>query len=169
MVNNQFEPTEFWYNARQFKPIGPAAVQTILATPNDRSLRVPCVLMRGGTSRGPFFLEADLPSDPRERERFLIAAHGLPSRAPSGWHRRRQPADQQGRDRQRLVTAGSRRRLPLRAGRDRPGLRRLQPELRQHAVRRRPLRDRGWAGAVPRSAKRPSGSSTATPRPLWKL
>ena len=24
----------------------------------DRSLRVPCVLMRGGTSRGPFFLEA---------------------------------------------------------------------------------------------------------------
>ena len=78
MVNNQFEPTDFWYNTKQFKPIGPAAVQTILATPNDRSLRVPCVLMRGGTSRGPFFLEADLPSDLRERERFLIAALGSP-------------------------------------------------------------------------------------------
>ena len=34
--------------------------------------------MRGGTSRGPFFLEADLPSDLRERERFLIAALGSP-------------------------------------------------------------------------------------------
>jgi 2-methylaconitate cis-trans-isomerase PrpF len=34
--------------------------------------------MRGGTSRGPFFLEADLPSDPAERDRFLIAAMGSP-------------------------------------------------------------------------------------------
>lgn len=34
--------------------------------------------MRGGTSRGPFFLEADLPSDPKERDRFLIAALGSP-------------------------------------------------------------------------------------------
>ncbi|MGF9762250.1 4-oxalomesaconate tautomerase [Microvirga sp. 0TCS3.31] len=41
-------------------------------------MRVPCVLMRGGTSRGPFFLEADLPIAPVERERFLIAAMGSP-------------------------------------------------------------------------------------------
>jgi 2-methylaconitate cis-trans-isomerase PrpF len=34
--------------------------------------------MRGGTSRGPFFLEADLPTDPKERHRFLIAAMGSP-------------------------------------------------------------------------------------------
>ncbi|WP_229428883.1 4-oxalomesaconate tautomerase [Microvirga pudoricolor] len=34
--------------------------------------------MRGGTSRGPFFLEADLPAVPAERERFLIAAMGSP-------------------------------------------------------------------------------------------
>ena len=34
--------------------------------------------MRGGTSRGPFFLEADLPIAPVERERFLIAAMGSP-------------------------------------------------------------------------------------------
>ncbi len=49
-----------------------------LPTPNTSALRVPCVLMRGGTSRGPFFLEADLPIAPAERERFLIAAMGSP-------------------------------------------------------------------------------------------
>ncbi|MFC1457330.1 4-oxalomesaconate tautomerase [Microvirga arabica] len=49
-----------------------------LATLKKSSLRIPCVLMRGGTSRGPFFLEADLPSDPAERDRFLIAAMGSP-------------------------------------------------------------------------------------------
>jgi 4-oxalomesaconate tautomerase len=53
-------------------------VNTPLATSNKNSLRVPCVLMRGGTSRGPFFLEADLSGDPKERERFLIAAMGSP-------------------------------------------------------------------------------------------
>ncbi|NEX62976.1 4-oxalomesaconate tautomerase [Noviherbaspirillum galbum] len=39
---------------------------------------VPCILMRGGTSRGPFFLESDLPSDPGARDRFLLAAMGSP-------------------------------------------------------------------------------------------
>jgi 4-oxalomesaconate tautomerase len=53
-------------------------VHTLLAAPNKNSLRVPCVLMRGGTSRGPFFLETDLPGDPNERDRFLIAAMGSP-------------------------------------------------------------------------------------------
>jgi 4-oxalomesaconate tautomerase len=62
----------------QHKPIGPVAVQSPIATSNSSSLRVPCVLMRGGTSRGPFFLEGDLPSDRNERDRFLIAALGSP-------------------------------------------------------------------------------------------
>ena len=53
-------------------------MHTLLAAPNKNSLRVPCVLMRGGTSRGPFFLETDLPVDPNERDRFLIAAMGSP-------------------------------------------------------------------------------------------
>lgn len=39
---------------------------------------VPCILMRGGTSRGPFFLESDLPADPRLRDRVLLAAMGSP-------------------------------------------------------------------------------------------
>lgn len=43
-----------------------------------RALRIPCVLMRGGTSRGPFFLESDLPADPAARDRVLLAAMGSP-------------------------------------------------------------------------------------------
>lgn len=41
---------------------------------------VPCMLMRGGTSRGPFFLESDLPSDPALRDRVLLAAMGSPDK-----------------------------------------------------------------------------------------
>ncbi|NLU76212.1 hypothetical protein HCC61_26835 [Streptomyces sp. HNM0575] len=41
-------------------------------------MQVPAVLMRGGTSRGLFFHEADLPSDPGLRDRFILAAYGSP-------------------------------------------------------------------------------------------
>lgn len=41
--------------------------------------RIPCVLMRGGTSRGPFFLRADLPSDDGAVDDLLIRAMGTPS------------------------------------------------------------------------------------------
>jgi 2-methylaconitate cis-trans-isomerase PrpF len=34
--------------------------------------------MRGGTSRGPFFLASDLPSDPKQRDDVLLAAMGSP-------------------------------------------------------------------------------------------
>lgn len=40
--------------------------------------RIPCVIMRGGTSRGPFFLLSDLPSDPKQRDEVLLAAMGSP-------------------------------------------------------------------------------------------
>lgn len=39
---------------------------------------IPCLFMRGGTSRGPFFLESDLPEDPALRDRVLLAAMGSP-------------------------------------------------------------------------------------------
>ncbi|MFJ1254488.1 4-oxalomesaconate tautomerase [Cupriavidus sp. CuC1] len=39
---------------------------------------VPCILMRGGTSRGPFFLAADLPAQTPARDRVLLAAMGSP-------------------------------------------------------------------------------------------
>ena len=42
------------------------------------STNIPCVLMRGGTSRGPFFLADWLPRDSEARDRTLIAALGSP-------------------------------------------------------------------------------------------
>jgi 4-oxalomesaconate tautomerase len=43
-----------------------------------RQTRIPCTLMRGGTSKGPFFLAADLPPDPERRDRVLLALMGSP-------------------------------------------------------------------------------------------
>jgi 4-oxalomesaconate tautomerase len=40
--------------------------------------KIPCVLMRGGTSKGPFFKASDLPSDPKLRDQVLMAAMGTP-------------------------------------------------------------------------------------------
>ena len=39
---------------------------------------IPCTLMRGGTSKGPFFLAADLPADARTRDQVLLAVMGSP-------------------------------------------------------------------------------------------
>lgn len=39
---------------------------------------IPCALMRGGTSKGAFFLAEDLPSDPAERNRLLLRVMGSP-------------------------------------------------------------------------------------------
>lgn len=40
---------------------------------------IPCVLMRGGTSRGPFFAAEDLPGDPELRDAVLAAVMGSPT------------------------------------------------------------------------------------------
>jgi 2-methylaconitate cis-trans-isomerase PrpF len=39
---------------------------------------IPCVLMRGGTSKGPFFLADDLPPDPALRDQVLLSVMGSP-------------------------------------------------------------------------------------------
>ena len=39
---------------------------------------IPCLYMRGGTSRGPYFLSEDLPADVATRDRVLLAAMGSP-------------------------------------------------------------------------------------------
>jgi 4-oxalomesaconate tautomerase len=39
---------------------------------------IPCLFMRGGTSRGPFFDAADLPADIATRDRVLLAVMGSP-------------------------------------------------------------------------------------------
>jgi 4-oxalomesaconate tautomerase len=41
-------------------------------------IRVPCLLMRGGTSKGAYFLAGDLPDQPALRDRVLLAAMGSP-------------------------------------------------------------------------------------------
>ncbi|WP_313316895.1 4-oxalomesaconate tautomerase [Pseudomonas sp.] len=40
--------------------------------------RIPCLLMRGGTSKGAYFLQDDLPSDGSLRDRVLLAVMGSP-------------------------------------------------------------------------------------------
>jgi 2-methylaconitate cis-trans-isomerase PrpF len=42
----------------------------------DELVRIPCVLMRGGTSKGPFFLSRDLPGDPSARDAVLLELMG---------------------------------------------------------------------------------------------
>ncbi|RKS24905.1 4-oxalomesaconate tautomerase [Pseudomonas sp. WPR_5_2] len=40
--------------------------------------RIPCLLMRGGTSKGAYFLARDLPEEPVLRDRVLLAVMGSP-------------------------------------------------------------------------------------------
>jgi 2-methylaconitate isomerase len=49
-----------------------------------KQLRIPAVYMRGGTSKGVFFLADDLPSDQKERDRILLRVIGSPD--PYGKH-----------------------------------------------------------------------------------
>lgn len=43
-------------------------------------VRIPCLLMRGGTSKGAYFLASDLPSQPTQRDRLLLAVMGSPDK-----------------------------------------------------------------------------------------
>ena len=45
-----------------------------------KQLRIPAVYMRGGTSKGVFFLAHDLPPDPVVRDRLLLRVIGSPDR-----------------------------------------------------------------------------------------
>ena len=45
---------------------------------NSQSLEIPCVLMRGGTSKGLYFLKSDLPEDTKDRDRVLLSLMGSP-------------------------------------------------------------------------------------------
>jgi len=44
----------------------------------NTQIAVPCSVMRGGTSKGLYFLATDLPANPAARDRFLLAAMGSP-------------------------------------------------------------------------------------------
>jgi 4-oxalomesaconate tautomerase len=41
---------------------------------------IPCHFMRGGTSKGPFFKESDLPADKATRDRVLLSVMGSPDK-----------------------------------------------------------------------------------------
>jgi 4-oxalomesaconate tautomerase len=41
-------------------------------------LAIPCMMMRGGTSKGPLFLASDLPADTRARNHLLLSLMGSP-------------------------------------------------------------------------------------------
>src|SRR5688572_18518938 len=45
-------------------------------TPEDDGIR--CMQMRGGSSKGAYFLAADLPADPAERDDLLLRIMGSP-------------------------------------------------------------------------------------------
>lgn len=45
---------------------------------NEPAGGVPCMVMRGGTSKGLYFLEDDLPADPAERDELLLRIMGTP-------------------------------------------------------------------------------------------
>ena len=47
---------------------------------NNPPHAVPCLFMRGGTSKGPFFNAADLPADQAHRDRVLLAIMGSPDK-----------------------------------------------------------------------------------------
>ncbi|KQX37972.1 4-oxalomesaconate tautomerase [Devosia sp. Root436] len=42
------------------------------------SAGIPCMWMRGGTSKGGYFLASDLPADPADRDAFLLKVMGSP-------------------------------------------------------------------------------------------
>ena len=44
----------------------------------NRQRGIPCMMMRGGTSRGAYFLKEDLPPDTKERDAILLSIMGSP-------------------------------------------------------------------------------------------
>lgn len=49
-------------------------------TEYKRNVKIPCVYMRGGTSKAVFFHDEDLPQDEAERDKVILSAFGSPDR-----------------------------------------------------------------------------------------
>ena len=99
----------------------------------QRAIR--CMVMRGGTSKGLYFLKSDLPDDVAARDNILLARHGFARHPPDRRHGRRRSADQQGRHRRPADARRHRCGLPVPAGGGRRSARRWFAELRQHPGR----------------------------------
>ena len=105
-----------------------------------------CMWMRGGTSKGGYFLAEDLPARRRDARRVAARRDGLARQAADRRHGRRRSADLQGGGGLALDPRRRRRRLSVPAGVRRQADRHRRAELRQHAGRRRPVRDRARPG-----------------------
>ena len=44
------------------------------------SISIPCTILRGGTSKGVYLRESDLPTDPKERQATILAIFGSPDK-----------------------------------------------------------------------------------------
>lgn len=62
----------------QRDPIGSASLWPVSCTRNNEQITIPCAFMRGGSSRGGFFLDEDLPPVGPQRDAVLLAAYGSP-------------------------------------------------------------------------------------------
>ncbi len=47
---------------------------------HPQMIAIPCTLMRGGTSKGLYIMERDLPADPVQRDAMILAMYGSPDR-----------------------------------------------------------------------------------------
>src|SRR2546421_630277 len=65
-----------WRRVGQLARLSPATV--VGSTPMQTA--IPCLFMRGGTSRGPFFQASDLPADVPTRDRVLLSVMGSPDK-----------------------------------------------------------------------------------------
>ena len=125
--------------------------------------KIPCVIMRGGTSRGPFFKLSDLPADVPTRDAVLLSVMGSPHEIQVDGIGGSHSVTSKVAMISKSQAPGRGRRLPVRAGADPRELRRYQAQLRQHAGRGRAVRDRGRAGSGARTARRRCASTTSTP------
>src|SRR5262245_32706639 len=70
--------------ASRRRPVGPRPApfqsynQRYISIGAPMQTKIPCVIMRGGTSRGPFFKLSDLPADAPTRDAVLLAVMGSP-------------------------------------------------------------------------------------------
>ena len=47
------------------------------------NVKIPCVYMRGGTSKAVFFHDKDLPQDVEQRDKVILSAFGSPIPPPA--------------------------------------------------------------------------------------
>ncbi len=93
---------------------------------------IPCFMMRGGTSKGAYFLASDLPDDVAARDRILLAVMGSPDKRQIDGIGGADPLTSKVAIVSRSDAAGHRRRLPVLPGVGRQGRSVHAAELRQH-------------------------------------